>query len=107
MLCWPRIDCSWQRCIGHASAVRGSAVLAVCRLLHIGRASAVRGGTVSAACLFFATALYWPHQQRRHVGHTEPRRVDRMHIKGPKLEIFNFDKAVDTWGQMKNRRITV
>ena len=31
----------------------------------------------------------------------------QIHIEGPKLEEFNFDKAVDTWGKMKNRRITV
>ena len=31
----------------------------------------------------------------------------QIHIEGPKMEEFNFDKAVDTWGKMKNRRITV
>ena len=28
-------------------------------------------------------------------------------IEGPQLEEFDRDKAVDTWGKMNNRRITV
>ena len=33
--------------------------------------------------------------------------LQQIGIKGPQLEEFHFDKAVDTWGKVKNKRITV
>ena len=63
----------------------GCAVLAVCRLLAASlyrpRIGCSRqrciGGAVLAACRLYAKALYRSHQQRRHVGRTELRRVGR------------------------------
>ena len=48
-LCWPRVGCWWQRCIGRASAVRAALYRP-----HVSSA-------VSAACWLFVTALYRPH----------------------------------------------
>ena len=47
-LCWPRVGCWWQRCIGRASAVRAALYRP-----HVSSA-------VSAACRLFVTALYRP-----------------------------------------------
>ena len=62
-------------CVGRMSAVGGSAVSAVHRLLAAALYRPRVGSAVSTACRLFAKALYRPHQQRRHVGRTEPSRV--------------------------------
>ena len=107
VLCWPHVRCWRQCCIGRASAIHGSAVPAACWQCCIGCVSALRKGAVSAAS---AAAPCWAHiaapcqshaaQNRQCLG---PLRVDcpiigkYIHIEGPKVEQFNFDKAVDIY----------
>ena len=68
-LCWPHVGCWRQRCIGRASAVRGSAVSAVCRQRCIGCVLALRNSAVSTTCLAsFHALMYSSNGEQKNYG---------------------------------------